>query len=129
MMVDLPTAGNQIVTSTAPQSPVSPGANQGNADLMANAMSKVADASMDIATDMAKKQAADDLQNQKVTLNADGSVSVVNPVSAPLLFGRAADAYHAAVQAGTIAQYSNVISSEMNDLHQKHEGHPASFNP
>ena len=93
---------------------------------MANALNKVADASSDIATDMAKKQAADDLQNQKVTLNADGTVNVVNPANS-LIFGRAGEAYHAAVQAGTIAQHSNVISTEMNDLHQKYSTDPAGF--
>ncbi|WP_213775433.1 phage tail tip lysozyme [Bradyrhizobium sp. dw_78] len=126
-MVDLPTVGNQIVTSTAPQSSVSRGDIQQNADLMANAMSKVADTTMDIATDMAKKQAADDLQNQKVTLNADGSVNIVNPANS-VIFGRAGEAYGAAVQAGTIAQHSNVISQEMNDIHQKYPTDPAGFN-
>lgn len=126
-MVDLPTVGNGIVTSTAPQSSVSRGDIQQNADLMAGALSKVADASMDIATQMAKDQAANDLQKQKVTLNADGTVDVVNPANS-IIFGRAGDAYHAAVMAGTIAQHSNVISSEMNNLHQQFETDPAGFN-
>lgn len=125
-MVDLPKVSNAIVTSTAPVSQVSRGDIQGNADLMANAMGKVADATSDIATDMAKKQAADDLQNQKVTLNADGSVSVANPANS-VIFGRAGEAYNAAVQAGTIAEHSNVISQEMNTLHQKYPTDPAAF--
>jgi len=87
---------NLTITTTAPQSSVSRGDIQGNADLMANALGKVADVSSDIATDMAKKQAANDLQNQKVTLNADGSVNVVNPANS-VIFGRAGDQYHAAV--------------------------------
>jgi hypothetical protein len=127
MAVNLPTVGNQIVTSTAPQSSVSRGDIEQNANLMAGALGKVADTTMDIATDMAKTQAADDLQNQKVTLNADGSVNVLNPANS-IIFGRAGDAYHAAVQAGTIAQHSNVISSEMNDLHQQNPTDPAAFN-
>jgi hypothetical protein len=126
-MVDLPTVGNQIVTTTAPQSQVSRGDIQQNADLMARAIGKVADASMDIATDMAKDQAANDLQKQKVTLNADGSVNVDNPANS-LIFGRAGEAYHNAVMAGTIAQHSNVISQEMNSLHQQYETDPAAFN-
>ncbi len=125
-MVDLPTVGNQIVTTTAPQSSVSRGDIQQNADLMAGALNKVADATSDIATKMARDQAANDLQNQKVTLNADGSVSVANPANS-LIVGKAGEAYHAAVQAGTIAQHSNVISTEMNDLHQKYETDPAGF--
>jgi hypothetical protein len=126
MAVNLPTVGNGIVTTTAPQSSVSRGDIEQNANLMAGALGKVADASMDIATDMAKKQAADDLQNQKVTLDADGNVTVVNPANS-LIFGRAGDAYHAAVQAGTIAQHSNVISEEMNNLHQQYPTDPAAF--
>gem|GEM_PF-3787864 len=125
-MVALPTVGEGIVTSTAPQSSVSRGDIQQNADLMANAMGKVADASSDIATQMAREQAGTDLQNQKVTLGPDGSAQVVNPANS-LIFGRAGEAYHAAVQAGTIAQHSNVISQEMNDMHQKYQTDPAGF--
>lgn len=125
-MVDLPKVSDAIVTSTAPQSSVSRSDIQGNADLMANAIGKVADSTMDIATDMAKKQAADDLQNQKVTLNADGSVNVVNPANS-VIFGRAGEAYNSAVQAGTIAEHSNVISQEMNDLHAKYPTDPTAF--
>jgi muramidase (phage lysozyme) len=125
-MVDLPKVSTAVVTSTAPRSSVSPGQIQGNTDLMANALGKVANASMDIATDMAKTQAADDLQNQKVTLNADGTVNVVNPANS-VIFGKAGEAYNNAVQAGTIAQHSNVISQEMNDIHQKYPTDPAGF--
>jgi Phage tail lysozyme len=125
-MVDLPKVSTAVVTSTAPRSSVSPGQIQGNTDLMANALGKVANASMDIATDMAKTQAADDLQNQKVTLSADGTVNVVNPANS-VIFGKAGEAYNNAVQAGTIAQHSNVISTEMNDLHQKYEADPLGF--
>jgi muramidase (phage lysozyme) len=125
-VVDLPTVPDRIVTSTAPQSSVSRSDIQGNADLMAGAISKVADATMDIATRQAKEQAAEDLQQQKVTLNADGSVNVANPANS-LIFGRAGEAYHAAVTAGTVAQHSNIISTEMNDLHQKYPTDPAAF--
>jgi muramidase (phage lysozyme) len=126
MAVNLPTVGNQIVTTTAPQSSVSRGDIQQNTDLMANALGKVADAGMDIATDMAKTQAADDLQNQKVTLNADGTVNVVNPANS-VIFGRAGEAYQNAAQAGTIAEHSNVVSQQMNHLHQENPNDPAAF--
>lgn len=125
-MVDLPTIPDRIVTSTAPTSSVSRSDIIGNTDRMAGALSKVADAQMDIATRQAKEQAADDLQQQKVTLNADGSVNVANPTNS-LIFGQAGEAYHAAVAAGTIAQHSNVISTEMNDIHQKYPTDPAAF--
>jgi hypothetical protein len=126
-MVDLPTVPDRIVTSTAPQSSVSRGDIIGSNNLMAKAIGDVADATMDIATRQAKEQAATDLQNQKVTRDADGNVTVANPANS-IIFGRAGEAYHAAVQAGTIAQHSNVISSEMNDIHQKFPTDPAAFN-
>jgi hypothetical protein len=125
-MVSLPTVGNGIVTSTAPQSSVTPGVIEQGANLMAGALGKVADATMDVATDMAKTQAANDLQNQKVTLDADGNVSVVNPANS-VIFGKAGDLYHAAIQAGTIAQHSNVVSQEMNDIHEKYQADPVGF--
>jgi hypothetical protein len=117
---------DRVVTSTAPTSSVSRSDIAGNTSLMAKAIGDVADAQMDIATRQAKEQAANDLQQQKVTLNADGSVSVANPANS-LIFGRAGEQYHAAVMAGTIAQHSNVISTEMNDLHQEYQTDPAGF--
>src|ERR1019366_7075402 len=62
VMVDLPTVPDRIVTSTAPTSSVSRGDIAGSTDLMASALGKVADATMDIATKQAKEQAANDLQ-------------------------------------------------------------------
>ena len=125
-MVDLPTVQDRVVTSATPQSSVSRSDIISHNDMMANALTKVADATMEIATRQAKEQAADDLQKQKVTLNADGSVNVDTPANS-LIFGRAGDAYEHAVKAGTIAQHSNVISEEMNNLHQKYPTDPAGF--
>jgi muramidase (phage lysozyme) len=126
-MVELATVPDRIVTSTAPQSSVSRGDVIGSNNLMARAIGDVADATMDIATRQAKEQAATDLQNQKVTRDADGNVTVANPANS-LIVGRAGEQYRAAVQAGTIAQHSNVISSEMNDIHQKFPTDPDAFN-
>jgi hypothetical protein len=125
-MVELATVPDRVVTSTAPTSSVSRGDIQQNADLMAGAINKVADATMSIAEKQAKEQAANDLQQQKVTRDADGNVTVANPANS-VIFGRAGDLYHAAVAAGTIAQHSNIISSEMNDFHQKNPADPAAF--
>lgn len=125
-MVDLPTVPDRVVTSTAPTSSVSRSDIISSNDMMAKALGQVADAQMDIATRQAKEQAAEDLQNQKVVLNADGSVSTVNPANS-VIFGRAGDAYNEAVKAGTIAQHSNVISQEMTDLHTKYPTDPAAF--
>ena len=59
-MVDLPLAPERIVTSTAPQSSVTKADVAAPYDQMAGALHKVADATMDIATKMAKDQAAED---------------------------------------------------------------------
>ena len=125
-MVDLPLAPERLVTTSAPKSSVSRGDIIGQGDMLAGAINKVADATMDIATRMAKDQAADDLQNQKVTRNEDGSVNVENRANS-LIVGRAGEAYGEAVKAGTIAQHSNVISQEMNDLHAKFPTSPDEF--
>ena len=125
-MVDLPLLPEKLVTSTAPTSSVSRQDVMSSADQMARAMGAVADATMEIATKQAKEQAAQDLAQQKVVRNADGSVSTVNPASS-LIFGRAGDAYHEAVKAGTLAQTSNVMSEELNNLHAKYPTDPAGY--
>lgn len=126
-MVDLPTVSNQIVTSTAPQSSITSGAIEQEYNQRAAAYGKVADTLMDVSTDLAKKQAADDLMNQKVTRNADGSVNVENPASAPLIFGDAGEAYSNAVKVGTIAQHANSLSQDFANLHTQFPTDPTAF--
>ena len=126
-MVDLPKASDAIVTSTAPTSAITSGVIQQQANQRAAAIDSVATGLMDVSKELAKNQAADDLMNQKITRNPDGSVNVENPASAPLLFGDAARAYHEAVQTGTIAQHSNALSQDFADLHTKYPTDPAAF--
>lgn len=126
-MVDLPTVGNGIVTSTAPKSSITPGVIQQTANDRAAAFGKVADDLMDVSTRLAEKQAADDLMKQKVVRNSDGSVTVENPASAPLIFGDAGKAYQDAVKVGTLAQHSNALSQDFADLHTKYPTDPAAF--
>jgi muramidase (phage lysozyme) len=125
-VVNLPLLPEKLVTSTAPTSSVSRQDVAAPYDQMAQAMSAVADATMEIATKQAKEQAAEDLSQQKVVRNADGSVSTVNPASS-MIFGKAGDAYHEAVKAGTLAQTSNVLSEELNNLHAQHPTDPAAY--
>jgi muramidase (phage lysozyme) len=125
-VVNLPLLQDRVVTSTAPQSSVSRSDITSSNDQMARALSQVADATMDIATRQAKDQAAEDLAQQKVVRNPDGSVSTINPANS-VIFGRAGEAYSEAVKAGTIAQHSNVISQEMTDLHTKYATDPGGF--
>jgi muramidase (phage lysozyme) len=126
-MVDLATVGNQVVTSTAPTSAITPGVIEQQANQRAKALGQVADDLMDVSTKLAKNQAAEDLMNQKVTRNADGSVNVENPVSAPLIFGDAGKAFTDAVKVGTIAQHGNSLSQDFADLHTKYPTDPAAF--
>jgi len=125
-VVNLPLASERIVTSTAPTSSVSRQDIISSNDQMAKALGQVADAQMDIATRQAKEQAAEDLSQQKVERAADGSVSVANPANS-VIFGRAGDAYHEAVKAGTLAQTSNVLSERLNEIHAEHPTDPAAY--
>jgi len=126
-MVDLPLLPDRIVTSTAPQSSVSRADIMAGANQSAAAVGAVADATMDIATSQAKEQAAHELQQQKITRDADGNVSVVNPAGGSVIFGRAGAAYEGAIRAGSVAEHSNIISQEMADLHKEFPTDPASF--
>jgi muramidase (phage lysozyme) len=126
-MVDLPTVSNGIVTSTAPTSAITSGVIEQQANQRAGAYGKVADDLMDVSTDLAKNQAADDLMNQKITRNADGSVNVENPASAPLIFGDAGKAYTDAVKVGTLAQHANNLSETFTDLHTQYPTDPVAF--
>jgi len=125
-VVNLPLASERIVTSTAPTSSVSRQDIISSNDQMAKALGQVADAQMDIATRQAKEQAAEDLSQQKVERAADGSVSVANPANS-VIFGRAGDAYHEAVKAGTLAQTSNVLSERLKEIHAEHPTDPAAY--
>lgn len=134
-MVDLTPTSKQaaseadgVITSQAPKSSVSPGQIAQPYNELSDALNKSADVLMnDIAVPLAKKQAADDLIKQKVTRNDDGSVTVTNPASAPLLFGNAATAYKDAVTSGTIAQNGNELSQKFTELHQKFPTDPQGF--
>lgn len=123
----IPASTRAIVTSQAPQSRLSSGDIEQPFQSLASGMQSVAKASMDAAEPLAQSAAAEDLSNQKVTLNADGSANVENPVTAPLIFGDAGETYHKAVLAGTIAQYDNVLSQKYNEMHTDHPTDPGAF--
>jgi len=126
-MVDLPKVDTGIVTSRAPQSSVTGNDIRRSYNQAADAAGNVADVMMDVAKQGAKKEAADELMNQKVVRNADGSVSVENPVSSPLIFGDAGRVFSDAVKVGTIAQHSNSLSQDFAELHTKFPTDPAGF--
>ena len=108
-MVDLPTVGSGIVTSEAPKSSITSGVIEEGFNQRAAAFGKVADTLMDVGTDLAKKQAAEDLMKQRIVSDADGTVRVENPVSAPLLFGEAGKAYGERGQ-GEPPRFQNAVS-------------------
>jgi hypothetical protein len=116
-----------IVTSEAPQSRLSGAEVAQPAEEMAKAFGQASDALSDAAVPLAERGADEDLLRQKVTRNADGSVNVENPITAPLIFGAAGNAYHHAAAAGTIAQWSNTLSEQFTDLHTQHPTDPAAF--
>src|SRR6478736_1217450 len=126
-MVDLPTVGNGIVTSQAPQSAITAAHIERRAGDEAGVLKKGADALMQVSSDLAREQAGEDLKNQKIVRDADGNVKVENPASAPLIFGDAGRVYHEAVFAGTAAQHANETSSVMTELHAKNPTDPAAF--
>lgn len=126
-MVNLPTVSDRLITTEAPRSSVTGRDIQQNANLMAGAVDKAADALMDVSVEAAKKQAGDDLINQKVTRDADGNVSVATPENS-MIFGRAGEAYDAAVKAGTVAANGNIVSQGLAELHAKYPLDHEAFN-
>ncbi len=108
-MVDLPRVQERNITSEMATSAVTPGVIKEQAGQQAAAASSVADTLMDYSVEAAKKQASNDLIQQKVTRDADGNVQVLNPANS-IFFGRAGVEYHAAVKVGTIAQQDNLLS-------------------
>src|SRR5580704_14996976 len=93
----LNTVDRQIVTSEAPRNQISAGQIEQPFREMQGALDKWSNATMDLAVPLAERQAAQDLQQQKVTRDADGNVHVLNPANS-ILFGRAGEAYGQAVK-------------------------------
>src|SRR5262249_6915826 len=108
---------SQVVTTSIPQSPLSGSDIAQPYQNFARAMEDASQGLEKVAIPLAENAAADQLSRQKVTRNADGSVSVENPASTPLIFGAAGEAYQKAVQAGTIAQYDNELSQRFTEMH------------
>lgn len=126
-MLELVPKNNAIITSKAPQSAVTPQDIAAPYRQIAGVLDKVGEVTDELAVKAAKRQASEDLANQKIVRGEDGSVSVANPAEAPLLFGRASEAYDRAVMDGTVAQHANVISEHLNDLHAKNQADPQAF--
>jgi hypothetical protein len=127
-MVDvIPGFTRQIVTSDAPQSRLSGSDIAQPYESLARGMESLSEGTSQVAVAGAEVAAAENLSKQKVTRNADGSVNVENPATAPLIFGQAGEVYQKAVMAGTIAQYDNQLSQQFADIHTKHPTDPAGF--
>lgn len=127
MPADTEVQPSPIVTSDAPRSRLS-GAQiaQPYAEL-SRAFDTTSDSLEKVAVPLAEQAANQAVARQRVTLNADGSVNVENPASAPLIFGEAGEAYHRAALAGTVAQYDNALSESFADMHAKHSTDPQAF--
>lgn len=116
-----------ITTTEAPVSKLSGADIAQPYQSMAKGMGDLAKGLESVAVPLAERQAAEDLQNQKVTRNADGSVTVANPASQPLIFGDAGKAYTEAVKVGTIAQHYNALSQDFAQLHAQFPTDPDAF--
>jgi hypothetical protein len=131
---NLPSFSRGIVTSEAPVSPLSGAEIEQPYEMFARALDrrgealgKTGEALGDIAVPLAEQAAAERLQKQKITRNADGTINVENPDTAPLIFGAAGHAYNRAIAAGTIAQWHNEISQRFAEMHQQHPVDSAAF--
>jgi soluble lytic murein transglycosylase-like protein len=80
-----------------------------------------------MAVPMAERQAAEDLNKQKVTRDANGNIQILNPANSPLMFGEAGEVYRRAIRAGTVAAAGNVMSQAFTEAHQKYPLDPAGF--
>lgn len=118
-MVDLLPQPPAPVTSQAPTPGISPAQIKAPFEEFADTLRQVGESATEISVRAAKEQAAQDLLNQKVVRNSDGTVSVENPQSAPLLFGPAGAAYERAMAAGTAAHTNNAVSQRLTELHQQ----------
>ena len=128
MADELPTIRpSPIVTSEAPTPRISGAEVAQPYEELGRAFQKVGDAAEAIAVPLAKRQAAEDLLQQKVTRNADGSINVTQPETSPLMFGEAGKAYHDAIAAGTMAQWRNALSQRFAEIHQDFPADPTGF--
>jgi Transglycosylase SLT domain len=123
----LPSYSKDIVTSEAPTSRLTGAEVAQPYQMLGQAFGKLGEGLEDIAVPLAERGAAEALLKQKVTRNEDGSINVENPVTAPLIFGRAGEAYSHAIAAGTTAQWSNQLSQRFAEIHQKHPVDPSGF--
>lgn len=122
----LPDAG-PLVLSQAPTPGISPSQVAQPYQELANTLDKAGDTLNTISIRAAKVAAYQALADQKITRGTDGSITVENPDSAPLLFGDAADEYERTVAAGTTANWGNAISQKLTELHAQHPADAAGF--
>lgn len=119
-MVDLQLLPERIVTTTAPQSSVTRHDIISDANRMAGAIGQVADATMDVAVEEAKKQAA-----TAVTRDENGNLLVAPP---PPLFGQAAVAYKQVAHQNYLAQHDLQADKDIAVASIQYEGKPDQFN-
>src|SRR5580704_18378621 len=117
---------HSVATSTAPRSNISAAEVAQPKQELGEAFDKLHGALDAVAEPLAEQAAAHDLDQQRVTRNADGSISVLNP-SNSLIFGDAGTKYTHAVQVGTLAQVSDQMHQDFTELHQKFPLDPAAF--
>ena len=115
----------EVVTSEQPRG-LSPGQVAQPYEELGKSLQTLSTGLSDVAVPLAEKQAAADLNQQKVTRGPDGSIQVANPANA-ILFGEAGKAYERAVVSGTVAQAGNLAAQDMTALHRQFPLDPQGF--
>ena len=115
----------EVVTSQQPRG-LSPGQVAQPYDELGKSLQTLSTGLSDVAVPLAEKQAAADLNQQKVTRGPDGSIQVANPANA-VIFGEAGKAYERAVVSGTVAQAGNLAAQDMTQLHRQFPLDPQGF--
>jgi len=115
----------EVVTSQQPRG-LSPGQVAQPYEELGRSLQTLSTGLSDVAVPLAEKQAAADLNQQKVTRGPDGSIQVANPANA-VIFGEAGKAYERAVVSGTVAQAGNLAAQDMTQLHRQFPLDPQGF--
>ena len=113
------------VTAEAPQQRVSPFLVARSGEQVGEGMQQLGAGLEQLAEPLAEQKGAADAQ-AAVTRAPDGTPQVATPQTS-FIFGRAGDAYAAAVQSGETARLHTMMQSDFADMATKFQGDPQGF--
>jgi len=122
LLKDVP---RDVVTSQAPRG-LSAGEVAQPYEELGRSLQTLSTGLSDLAVPLAEKQAAEDLNQQKVTRGPDGSIQIANPANS-VIFGEGGKAYERAIVSGTVAQGGNIAAQDMTALHRQFPLDPKGF--